>query len=163
MSPMRVEYIRWIQDAHAMEGFMLCMLGEQAGNLDHSPQLRARLEMHIGETREHARQLCTILDRLGQSPAAQCGTCEPMTTTIRRIAAVADLDGPVRASFTAFALKHVEIASYQVLIVTADKIGDGESKGILKTILSQEMAMADWLADHQQGRQPRAANNRPVA
>jgi ferritin-like metal-binding protein YciE len=39
----------------------------------------------------------------------------------------------------------MEIASYKILIATAEQVGDQETKRVCEEILHEEEAMADWL------------------
>lgn len=44
-------YHDWLRDAHAMEKQAESMLESMAGRIDNYPDLRARIEQHINETK----------------------------------------------------------------------------------------------------------------
>ena len=46
--------MEWLRDAHAAEEQAETMLGGMAGRLKNYPQLKARIEQHIDETRRQA-------------------------------------------------------------------------------------------------------------
>jgi len=45
-------YLDWVRDAFAMEKQAESMLEKMAGRLEHYPDLKARIEQHIVETRQ---------------------------------------------------------------------------------------------------------------
>lgn len=60
----RIEhYHDWLRDAHAMEKQAESMLESMASRIDNYPELRARIEQHLSETKNQIVQLETILDR----------------------------------------------------------------------------------------------------
>lgn len=62
----------WLQDAYAMEQEAETMLKAMAGRLEHYPELRARIQAHVEETRQQSSQLETCIARLdGSVPAAR--------------------------------------------------------------------------------------------
>jgi ferritin-like metal-binding protein YciE len=61
MSQPEARLIQWLRDAHAMEQQAESMLTAQALRLDNYPELRARIEQHIIETRHQAQKLETCL------------------------------------------------------------------------------------------------------
>lgn len=56
-------YHDWLRDAHAMEKQAESMLESMAGRIDNYPDLRARIEQHINETKRQITVLEEILDR----------------------------------------------------------------------------------------------------
>ncbi|MGG5838191.1 ferritin-like domain-containing protein, partial [Huaxiibacter chinensis] len=56
-------YHDWLRDAHAMEKQAESMLESMVSRIDHYPDLRARIEQHVTETKGQIRLLEEILDR----------------------------------------------------------------------------------------------------
>ena len=59
--------LQWLRDAHAMEKEAETMLTAQASRIENYPQLKSRIEMHVTETQDQARQLESCIERLGGS------------------------------------------------------------------------------------------------
>ncbi|HAN7072703.1 TPA: ferritin-like domain-containing protein, partial [Escherichia coli] len=54
----RIEhYHDWLRDAHAMEKQAESMLESMASRIDNYPELRARIEQHLSETKNQIVQL----------------------------------------------------------------------------------------------------------
>lgn len=58
---------QWLRDAHAMEKQAERMLSAQAGRLENYPELRDRIEHHIGETTFQADRIEECLSARGAS------------------------------------------------------------------------------------------------
>lgn len=56
-------YHDWLRDAHAMEKQAESMLESMASRIDNYPDVRARIEKHINETKRQITLLEEILDR----------------------------------------------------------------------------------------------------
>ena len=56
-------FIDWVRDAHAMEKQAESMLEKMAARLEHYPDLKARIEQHIDETREQQQLVQSVIDR----------------------------------------------------------------------------------------------------
>ena len=56
-------YHDWLRDAHAMEKQAESMLESMASRIDNYPDVRARIEQHINETKRQITLLEEILDR----------------------------------------------------------------------------------------------------
>ncbi|SJN13205.1 Protein yciE [Halomonas citrativorans] len=54
----------------------------------------------------------------------------------------------MKGSIACYAFEHFEIANYKALIQTAESAGHTGVAQVCKEILQEEIAMADWLADH---------------
>ena len=54
-------------------------------------------------------------------------------------------DEVMKGSIASYAFEAMEIASYTVLIATAEEAGDQETAAVCRQILKEEQTMADWL------------------
>lgn len=70
MTDPRENLLDWLRDAHAMEQQAERMLKAQASRIDNYPQMKARIEQHLEETRGQQKMLEGCLERLGSSPSA---------------------------------------------------------------------------------------------
>ncbi|PPS64762.1 hypothetical protein CRX72_04145 [Pantoea sp. BRM17] len=61
------QLIDWVRDAHAMEKQAESMLEKMAARLEHYPDLKARIEQHIDETREQQQLVQSVIDRYDTS------------------------------------------------------------------------------------------------
>src|SRR5687767_9469616 len=59
--------MEWLRDAHAMEEQAETMLSGQASRLKNYPQLKARIERHLAETKSQADRLRSCIERRGSS------------------------------------------------------------------------------------------------
>jgi ferritin-like metal-binding protein YciE len=59
--------MEWLRDAHAAEQQAETMLSGTAGRLENYPELRARLEQHIQETKRQADLIRGCIERRGGS------------------------------------------------------------------------------------------------
>ena len=57
-------------------------------------------------------------------------------------------DEVVKGTMASYTFEHMEIASYTMLAEAANFVGDAQTHQICEEILTEEEAMAQWLADH---------------
>ncbi|MBB4184813.1 ferritin-like domain-containing protein [Sinorhizobium terangae] len=148
MTEARDNFIAWLRDAHAMEEQAVTMLTAEAGRLDDYPELKAKVETHLEETREHARKLEICLDRLGDDSSSIKDVAGKATAMAQGLSGMFASDEVVKGSLASYTFEHMEIASYRILIAAAEEIGDMQTKSVCEEILQEETAMADWLATH---------------
>jgi ferritin-like metal-binding protein YciE len=119
----RLRRMLWIEETLARE--MIPLLLEHA----HGNDLLYALERHRLETKEHARAVRAILDRLGQR-----GDPQP----VHELAAP-DLDnGDLGILETVMHTEHLEIAGYTLLRSLANALGEDEIAIRLQEVLEQE-------------------------
>lgn len=141
----------WLRDAHAMEEQAEKMLSATAGRLEHYPELKARIEQHLEETKHQAAQVRGCIERRGGDTSATKDAMGKMMAMAQGMSGMFVSDEVVKASLASYAFEHMEIASYKVLIAAAEVAGDVETKRVCQQILVQEEAMAEWLAAHLHG------------
>ena len=141
----------WLRDAHAMEEQAEKMLSATAGRLEHYPDLKARIEQHLEETRQQARLVRECIERRGGDTSATKDAMAKMMAMMQGLSGMFVSDEVVKASLVSYAFEHMEIASYKALIAGAEVVGDTETKRVCEQILVQEEAMAEWLAEHLHG------------
>ena len=137
--------IAWLNDAHAMELGIAQVLERHATAAADDPQMQARLQQHLDETRRHAELVKGCSERLGGDTSAVksgmanvMGAVQGMTTKVAK-------DEPIKNVLHDYGTEHFEIACYTSLIAAAQDFGDQEMTQICQQILDDELAMADFL------------------
>jgi ferritin-like metal-binding protein YciE len=140
--------LHWLIDAHAMEKEAETMLQAQATRIVRYPELRQRLELHVEETREQARLLEECIERLGGSTSTvKDAAAAAMAGTHAAFNALMS-DEVIKGMGASYAFEHLEIATYEALVIAARSYGDSQTEAACRRILEQERAMAQWLAEH---------------
>jgi ferritin-like metal-binding protein YciE len=138
----------WLRDAHAMEKQAETMLTSMAGRLEHYPDLKARIERHVEETRHQAHELESCLERRGVATSAMKDFAGRMAAMGQGLTGMMASDEVVKGAMAGYAFEHMEIAAYRTLIAAAEAVGDAQTKAVCERILAEEVAMADWLEQH---------------
>jgi ferritin-like metal-binding protein YciE len=139
--------LAWLRDAHAMEEQFETILESQIGRLKHYPALKQKLQEHLVETRSQAKRVKACI----QSWDEKTSTLKQLTA--KTIAVAQGLSGlfvddeVIKGCLAMYTFKHMEIASYQILIAAAETIGDSKTAATCLTIMQEEEAMAAWLDD----------------
>ncbi|MFC7704745.1 ferritin-like domain-containing protein [Plastorhodobacter daqingensis] len=148
MEEIRKNFVDWLRDAHAAEEQALTMLKGQAGRIENYPALRERIEQHIRETEGQAEAIARLLERYDTSASTLKDMTSKMTATFQDLSGVFASDEVMKGAMFSYAFEHMEIASYRILITTAELLDDAEAVSVLRGILKEEEAMADWLLDN---------------
>lgn len=140
-------FIAWLKDAHAMENGIVHALENQVKVAEDHPMIKEGIQRHLEATRRHAETLEGCLRELGESPS---GVKEAIGTIGGKVSAVMGgaKDDLVKAAMDDYATEHMEIASYQGLIVGATQLGHTGMVAKFEEILAEEQAMAAWLAEN---------------
>jgi ferritin-like metal-binding protein YciE len=147
MTDMNERINQWLRDAHAMEEQSEQILSGQAHRIESYPQLRARMEQHLKETRLQQKQLEECLKRRGTSTSGMKDLSGKVIAMAQNVSGLFAGDEVVKGVLAMYTFEHMEIASYGILIAACDIAGDEETSRVLKSILREEEAMAEWLAD----------------
>jgi ferritin-like metal-binding protein YciE len=140
--------LQWLRDAHSMEQHAEQMLTAMARRIENYPQLKAQIERHIEETRLHARLVHECIKRRGGSISVVKDVAAMMTGLGQALSGLFVSDEIVKGALASYSFENMEIASYAILIATAEQVGDPETKRVCENILQQEKAMASWLEEH---------------
>lgn len=139
----------WLKDAYAMEQEAETMMTAMAGRIEHYPELRARIEQHVEETRQQAAQLANCIEQLGGSLPTARGAVAKGMAAMHAAGNAMMSDEVAKGIGISYAFEHMEIASYRALLVAARRVGHAEVVRVCEAILEQEQAMADWLYERQ--------------
>ena len=141
-------YLAWLKDAHAMETQAESMLEKMAGRLEHYPQLKARIEQHIDETRDQQALVQSVIDRFDTSNSAFKDAVGKMAALAQAMGGMLADDEVMKGALSSYAFENFEIASYTALISAAELVGDDEGIRTFEQIREQEINMADWILSH---------------
>lgn len=139
--------IEWLRDAHAMEVQGEEVLKNQASRIQNYPQLKARIEQHVEETRAQAGLLAGCIDRLGGSTSTLKDTGGKLMALGQSLGGLIAGDEVVKSVLSCYTYEHMEIASYRILIAAAEQADDYQTKDVCERILVEEEAMAKWLGE----------------
>lgn len=140
-------YHDWLRDAHAMEKQAESMLESMASRIENYPDIKARIEQHISETKHQITMLEEVLDRNGISRSVLKDSMSKMAAMGQSIGGMFPSDEIVKGSISGYVFEQFEIACYTSLLAAA-KAGDTASIPTIEAILKEEMQMADWLIKH---------------
>lgn len=141
-------YLDWVKDAHAMEKQAESMLEKMAGRLEHYPDLKARIEQHIEETRQQQALVQSVIDRYDTSSSTIKDAMGKLSAMGQAMGGMMADDEVVKGAMSGYVFENLEIASYTSLIAAAEVVGDQEGARIFAQIREQEVAMADWCLNH---------------
>ncbi len=145
-TPIEKQLIAWLNDAYAMETSLAKVLQNHAKDANDFPEVRARDEQHLEETRRHAEQVAQCLAYFGEKPSAMKGMMGTVMGKVQGVATGMFGDEVMKNFLSDYAMEHFEIACYRSLIAAAEEAGRPEVAKICGDILKEEEAMAEWLA-----------------
>jgi ferritin-like metal-binding protein YciE len=140
--------LQWMRDAHAMEKQAERILEAETRRIEHYPELKARLERHLEETRRQAQRLETRIDQLNGGTSVVKDTMGTLMGLVQGMSGLFAGDEVMKGSLASYTLEQMEIASYKMLIATAEAAGDTETQRVCEENLREEEAMAAWLDEH---------------
>ncbi len=116
--------MEWLRDAHAAEQQAETMLSGMAKRIENYPELKARIEEHIGETQRQAERLRSCIERRGDGTSMIKDAGGKMLGFGQAMSGMFVGDEVMKGSIASYAFEAMEIASYRVLIETAKEVGD---------------------------------------
>lgn len=142
------QLVAWLNDAHARELAMVKVLENRARETRDFPEIRARIEKHISETRWHIEVVEECLGILGVSPSMARSAMGRGVGNIQSTATGVFRDELIKSFLSDYSSEHLEIASYRCLIAAAHELNQPEIARLCEEILREEVEMAGWFADH---------------
>jgi ferritin-like metal-binding protein YciE len=139
------EVVKYLRDAHAIEGQALGLLetGPKIAGFD---ALKTVFAEHLPQTREHQRLVDERLSELGSGPARfQAGALRVGALNLGTFFKVQP-DTPVKLAGFAFAFEALESGAYEMLARTADRAGDTKTAELARRIGAEERTAAEKVA-----------------
>ncbi|WP_455863733.1 ferritin-like domain-containing protein [Pantoea agglomerans] len=141
-------YLAWVKDAHAMEMQAESMLEKMSDRLEHYPDLKARIDQHIEETRQQQGLVQSVIDRYDTSSSIFKDALGKLTAMGQAMGGMMADDEVVKGAISGYVFENLEIASYTSLIAAAKLVGDAEGVRVFTQIREQEIAMSEWCLQH---------------
>jgi ferritin-like metal-binding protein YciE len=138
------QLVKYLTDVHALEQNALTQLNtavEQAGDR----QLTDVFRRHVVETEEHERLIGERLAAYSASPSALKEVAHKGGAMVTGALAKAAPDTTGKLLLQAYATEHLEIASYRMLSIVAQRAEDQETYQVAQRILEQERSTAQQL------------------
>jgi ferritin-like metal-binding protein YciE len=139
---------QWLRDAHAMEEQAEQMLSAQARRIENYPEVATRIQAHIEETRSQRDRIEECLRARGTDASGMKDMTAKASAMMQALGGAAMGDEVVKGAMSGYTFEHMEIAAYTTLAAAARAAGDMRTAQVCDEILREEVAMADWLAEH---------------
>ncbi len=138
-------FVTWLNDAHAMENTVAAALKDQVALAEGQPEVQKAIEGHLEATHRHMEIVEGCLESLGESTSGMKDTMAKMGGKMQSMMQAGAGDTLVKAALNDYSAEHMEIASYEALIVAANELGHTDIATKLQGILEDEKQMANWL------------------
>lgn len=140
-------FVAWLNDAHALENGIAESLERQVDLASDHPEVQSGIQLHLEATRRHAEIVAGCLEQLGESPSGIKNMMASIGGKVQGMMPGAAKDDLVKATMQDYSIEHMEIASYQMLIVAATELGHMDMVPKFQGILEDEQAMARSLEE----------------
>ena len=130
--------IEWLNDAHGMENALIQILEHQSKDAKDYPQVQAKLEQHLQQTRQHADLVKSCVENLGGSTSSVKTGMASLFGQMQALSTGAAKDKLVKNALADYAAENFEVASYTALIRAAQALGDQQTANVCQQILQQD-------------------------
>jgi ferritin-like metal-binding protein YciE/iron-sulfur cluster repair protein YtfE (RIC family) len=137
-----------LRNIHGTANQCLTLVDTQLNRLENYPQLRARLESHRQEKKAQLDRVERILQSLGDSPSTFKDLAGAASALMAGATSAMADDEVLKSSFGAYGLANFEAAAYETLLLLAEASGHPEALPPLQQSLSEERAMACFIAEN---------------
>lgn len=137
--------ISWLNDAHALENNLIQVLEHRVKDTKDHPQMQAKVQEHLNQTRRHAELVKGCIERLGGNVSAIKSGMGSVTGFVQSLSTEPAKDEMVKNALADYASEQFEIASYRSLIAGAQALGEQEIASICQQILRDEEDMARFI------------------
>jgi ferritin-like metal-binding protein YciE len=124
------------------------LMERQSERMDDYPEVKAKLTMHLSETKEQLVRLERCLTECGEDNSTLRDTAQSVMANFMAMFHAAAPDEILKNTFANNAFENFEIAAYKSLIELSGPAGQPSAKNILKLSLDEEQKMADWVRDN---------------
>jgi ferritin-like metal-binding protein YciE len=142
--------VDWLNDAHGMENSLIQILEHQIKDADDYPQVQAKLQQHLEQTRHHAELVKGCVERLGSSTSALKTGMSSLFGQMQALSTGPAKDEMMKNALADYAAENFEVASYTALIRAAQDLGDQQTASVCQQILQEDQAMANWIQQNLQ-------------
>jgi ferritin-like metal-binding protein YciE len=145
---LRKKLVTYLQDAYAMENHLVDVLEKQVDETADVPTFQMRISRHLEETKEHRNRIESCLQRYNEKPSGIKSALTNMSGSLQGLMSGKRPDALAMSSRDSYVAENFEIASYGLLIATAQSFGDQETVQACQANLRDEVMMAKWLEYH---------------
>lgn len=138
----------WLNSAYGMEENLAKVLESHVREAEDFPDIQARLQEHLAETRLHAARVQECLALLGEKPSTAKSIIGNITGMVQGASTGMFRDAIVKNLLSDYAAENFEIACYQSLVTAAEELGQTQIAEMCQEILNDEEAMAGWIESH---------------
>ena len=136
--------VEWLRDAHAMEEQAQQILATTVNRLENYPELTQELERDRQRSHRQAAMLKQCIAKHGTDTSTLKDIAAKVLAVAQGLSGIFVGDEVVKAALALYTFKHMEIASYKILIAAAERVGDFDTKRACEEALQQEREMVDW-------------------
>jgi ferritin-like metal-binding protein YciE len=137
--------VAWLNDAHGMENALIQILEHQIKDAKDYPQVQAKLEQHLEQTRRHAQMVKDCVEMLGGKTSAVKTGMGALFGQMQALSTGAAKDEMMKNALADYAAESFEVASYTALVEAARALGEQQIAGVCQQILQEDAEMAHWL------------------
>lgn len=141
------QLVSWLNSAHSMELSLAKLLENHARDAKDFPDLQARIQEHLEETRRHARTVAECLNLLGEKPSTAKSLLGDVMGRVQGMSTGMFRDELVKNCLADYASEHFEIACYRSLIAAAEALGRSQIAELCEQNLQDEERMVLWLEE----------------
>jgi ferritin-like metal-binding protein YciE len=139
------QLVKYLTDAHAIEEQALQQL-RLAPRIAGDPELAGIFRRHLAETEQHEALVRNRLEAHGAGPSKLKDLTMRAGGVGFALFARFQPDSPGKLTAHAFSYEHFELASYELLLRTAEGAGDTETAEAARRIRDEERGMGERLA-----------------
>jgi ferritin-like metal-binding protein YciE len=137
--------IAWLNDAHGMENALIQVLEHQIKDAKDYPQVQAKLEEHLEQTRRHAQMVKDCVQTLGGKTSPVKTGIATLFGQMQAVSTGAAQDEMMKNALADYAAESFEVACYTALVHAAKALGEQQTAAVCQQILQEDEAMARWL------------------
>ncbi len=138
--------VSYIQDAYAMENQIVQTLEQHAKQAADHPDIQAKINEHLEQTKQHRARMEQCLQTYGQTPSTMKGALTNMMGNAVGMVSGVRPDVLAMNARDEYVTEHMEIAAYAMLMATAKAFGDDTTLRAAEQNMRDEVAMQQWLA-----------------
>lgn len=142
---LRDKLVKYIEDMYALENHIVEQLDQQVKQTTKFPEVQARIQQHLDQTQQHRARMEERLSAYNKKPSAMKGALSNMMGNVMGAVGGTRPDSLAMTARDDYAVEHMEIGSYLLLIATAQAYGDTATVQACEANLRDEVAMANWL------------------
>lgn len=140
--------VAWLNDAYAMEKALIPVLENHAKDLKEYPDVQAKIQQHIEQTRRHADLVENCVEHLGESVSSVKSGFGSLLGQLKSISTGWAKDELIKNALADCGAEYFEVACYTSLIEAARLYGDEEVAQTCREIQEEDREMAQWLEEN---------------